>query len=1044
MAVFQEASAPPGAAPAQKKSKKRNAFEGLGLSTPTSLAAIKRLGFSQPTPIQRRAIPVLLRGRDCILMSRTGSGKTACFLLPLLDLLGEHSSVVGVRAVLIAPTRELVAQIHRVCSKLLHGSSLRVCCLLGGENYSKQFLALSRNPDVLLTTVGRGSQLIHDKVLSLSAARFLVLDEADRIFELGWKEQLSMLFAALPASKQVVLVSATLPGDLVSFARLGLRDPEFVRLEKECTLSDDLRMQFLFVRAAQKIPTLLFLLKQSIQKKEQVLVFASTRHQATFLQCFCERLAFPSAVIYGAMDQTERVQTLAAFKKGKISVLLVTDIAARGLDIPHLPSVINFDFPSSAKLFVHRVGRTARAGRSGTAFSLVTGDDLPYAVELMSFLGGRLVPPFSFSSGAADTRGQDESEDVDLPKPEDASMDTSSPSPASGNYVLAGPPALVDPFVEICESLLHTDDEVAAAHKTASSANAMYYKTRPSASRQSVERAKDLLARCGGAMVLSAFSHPCFSSAAGQAEAPVLSRVETGSETVETGQKTASPSANDAARMKGEVLFRLQNYRPTIGERGSVLSATVMRGMHSKKSEMLRYRNLLQELRESPLENVVTEKREEEEDSPPVSGYDADESDREDGLQRGSLVSVTSLNQAPGQDSETSVREEKPQRRRTQEGEAEEGAPSSSLLNGHASSLGERSQRASDSSVLSGLLARDMTSEGTPAKQRVSKRRLRRTAKEMGVSASSAAAKAQSLSLLQEDREKRDGDRLNGGGDEGETEGLKRKGGFYLDLQRDTCRDKTQETLLRLDEAAMDLIADEDDDMKRQRATEQQRWDPKKRKYIMMKVDSATGRAVKRKRGTDKQEEKTSSAHRYAQWCRETKRRIQRVGEEESPELAAAPKDKRGKGRGTDKNFISSSDSDGDGPGPSAGRFLAFTDKHKGIQEALQKGVKLTHKQKRIVKKLQANVMSSGPQRGGKGAAAATLPTVEQIAKKRRRDQQLRLRHDKKKAMEEARKGKEKWMKRQQAKAAQKGAKNRSFMIVKKSKSQKRSRPGRR
>ncbi|KFH15539.1 DEAD/DEAH box helicase domain-containing protein [Toxoplasma gondii MAS] len=1042
MAVFHEASAPPGASSAPKKSKKRNAFETLGLSTPTSLAAIKGLGFSQPTPIQRRAIPLLLKGKDCILMSRTGSGKTACFLLPLLDLLGEHSSVVGVRAVLIAPTRELVAQIHRVCSKLLHSSSLRVCCLLGGENYSKQFLALSRNPDVLLTTVGRGSQLIHDKVLSLSAARFLVLDEADRIFELGWKEQLSMLFAALPASKQVVLVSATLPGDLVNFARLGLRDPEFVRLEKECTLSDDLHMQFLFVRAAQKVPTLLFLLKQSIQKKEQVLVFASTRHQATFLQCFCERLAFPSAVIYGAMDQTERVQTLAAFKKGKISVLLVTDVAARGLDIPHLPSVINFDFPSSAKLFVHRVGRTARAGRSGTAFSLVTGDDLPYAVELMSFLGGRLVPPFSFSSEADDTR-QEEAEDVDLPKPEDASKDTVSP-PSSGNYVLAGPPALVDPFVEFCESLLHTDDEVAAAHKTASSANAMYYKTRPSASRQSVERAKGLLARCGGAMVLSAFAHPCFSSASGPSEATVLSRVERASDTGEPGPKAASPSADDAARMKGEVLFRLQNYRPTIGERGSVLSATVMRGMHSKKSEMLRYRNLLQELRESPLENALTEKREEEEDSPPVSGYDADESDREDGLKRSGRVSVTSLNQAPGQDSETSIREAKPQRRRTQESESEEDTQSSSLLNGQASSLGERSQCASASSVLSGLLPRDMTSEGTSAKQRVSKRRLRRTAKEMGVSASSAAAKAQSLSLLQEDREKRDGDRLNGGGDEGEAEGMKRKGGFYLDLQRGACRDKTQETLLRLDEAAMDLIADENDDMKRQRATEQQRWDPKKRKYIMMKVDSATGRAVKRKRGTDKQEEKTSSAHRYAQWCRETKRRIQRVGEEESPELAAAPKDKRGKGRGADKNFVSSSDSDGDGPGPSAGRFLAFTDKHKGIQEALQKGVKLTHKQKRIVKKLQANVMSSGPQRGGKRAAAATLPTVEQIAKKRRRDQQLRLRHDKKKAMEEARKGKEKWMKRQQAKAAQKGAKNRSFMIVKKSKSQKRSRPGRR
>ncbi|PFH31804.1 DEAD/DEAH box helicase domain-containing protein [Besnoitia besnoiti] len=1063
----------------KKKSKKGSAFEALGLSSSTSLAAIKNLGFSQPTPIQRRAIPLLLRQRDCILMSRTGSGKTACFLLPLLDLLGEHSSVVGIRAVLVAPTRELVAQIHRVSHKLLRNSSLRLCCLLGGENYAKQFLALSKNPDILLTTVGRGTQLIQDKILNLCTASYLVLDEADQIFELGWRDQLTLLFSALPANKQVVLVSATLPAALIDFAKLGLRDPEFVRLDKECTLSDDLRMDFLFVRAAQKIPTLLFLLKRTIQRREQVMVFASTRHQATFLQCFCERLGFPSAVIYGAMDQAERVQTLGAFKKGKISILLVTDVAARGLDIPFLPSVINFDFPSSAKLFVHRVGRTARAGRSGTAVSLVTAEDLPYAVELMSFLGGRLVPPCATAEAKSSDSDADASDERASLKREECASTGSSPSSlspgtasssaaaspsgsasaaaspsaaasAGGAYVLAGPPALVDPFVEFCENLLHSDEDVALAGKTAASANVMYYKTRPSASRQSVERAKHLLAQCGGAMLLSSFAHPAYASPFGTA-----AEAAGGGERALPQDAGAAAALASATKLQGEVLLSLQRYRPKVGERGSVLSANVMKGMHNKKTEMLRYRSLLSELRRSAGEEAeeapesdsdlpedeTGEDEEEGGSSAAASGYEADESDRggEEG-RRGRRVRVRGRDAgAAGSDQEDFDENEMDARG----GKTVPKKGGGGELSASAASPLRRKPAASSSTAIDSLL--EARSAGIPrmSKARVSKRRLRRAAKEMGVSCASAEAKALSLAQLHA-RETADG---GADGDDEEAEKIKKKGGFYLDLKKGECKEKIQETMLKLDEAAMDLVADENDDMKRQRSTEKQRWDPKKRKYIMMKIDSTTGRAVKRKRGTEKQEEKTSSAHRYAQWCRETKRRIQRVGEEEDPSLTSANGPRR-VGAAALRDDSSDSDTEGGssrgGAASASARLLAFTDKHKGIQEALQKGVKLTHKQQRIVKKLQAGVVTSSSHDGKAGAAGSVLPTVEQIAKKRRRDQQLRLRHDKKKAMEEARKGKEKWMKKQKTKAANKGARNRSIMIVKKGNKGKRSRPGRR
>ncbi|PHJ16016.1 dead deah box helicase domain-containing protein [Cystoisospora suis] len=301
--------------PSKKKKKgggsgAGSSFRVLGLSSYTSHAAVKKLGYTQPTPIQRRSIPILLKGRDCIIKSRTGSGKTCAYLLPLVDLLQSHSSIVGVRGLIIVPTRELVYQISSLVSRLFRDTSLRYASLIGGLNLEKQFQALSNNPDVIIATVGRITQLVQEKVLSLKAVQYLVLDEADRMFELGWgTDELRVIWNNISSSSsfssravsssssvnersqkdltggrdrggggeedffvlrgrcQAIIVSATLPSRLAEFSRLGLNNPELVQLDKELTLSQHLELRFLFVRTSQKIPCLLFLLSQHANKE---------------------------------------------------------------------------------------------------------------------------------------------------------------------------------------------------------------------------------------------------------------------------------------------------------------------------------------------------------------------------------------------------------------------------------------------------------------------------------------------------------------------------------------------------------------------------------------------------------------------------------------------------------------------------------------------------------------------------------------------------------------------------------------------------------
>ncbi|KAG5493938.1 hypothetical protein JKF63_01770 [Porcisia hertigi] len=377
---------------ADSKRKKGGGFQTLGLEKPL-LDAILKQGFTVPTPIQRKAIPPMLQGNDVVAMARTGSGKTAAFLIPMLHTLKAHAKMVGIRGLVLSPTRELSLQILHHGFALNKYLDLRFAALVGGDSMDQQFELLASNPDLVVATPGRLLHIMEEASLHLSAVRCLVLDEADRLFELGLQPQIGAIMQKIPDSCQRALFSATMPSVLAEFTSAGLHHPVVIRLDSEMKLSDQLKQSAFLVRNDEKVAALIVLLKRVLHVGEeasnnaQALIFVESKFHVELLQMVLTAYDISTSAVHGQMDQEARRLAVRSFSKRETILMVVTDVAARGLDLPLLDNVINFSFPFNPKLFVHRVGRVARAGRSGTAYSIMTFEDLPYYVDLMQFLG---------------------------------------------------------------------------------------------------------------------------------------------------------------------------------------------------------------------------------------------------------------------------------------------------------------------------------------------------------------------------------------------------------------------------------------------------------------------------------------------------------------------------------------------------------------------------------------------------------------------------------------------------------------------------------
>ena len=477
--------------------KKGGGFQAMGLNA-ALLKAIARKGYSVPTPIQRKTIPLVLDGQDVVGMARTGSGKTAAFVVPMLQKLKAHSARVGARALILSPSRELALQTLKVVKELGRGTDLRCILLVGGDSLEEQFASLASNPDVVIATPGRFLHLQVEMSLDLSSVRYVVFDEADRLFEMGFAAQLTEILHALPTSRQTLLFSATLPKSLVEFARAGLQEPSLVRLDAESKVSPDLESAFFTVKSAEKEGALLHILNDVIKvptgapkpaegrdvgKKRKrgadtpnpkdsptahsTIVFAATKHHVDYLTALLRRAGFAVSYAYGALDQVARRTQVQDFRSGVTNILIVTDVAARGIDIPVLANVINYDFPAQPKIFVHRVGRTARAGRRGWSYSILRDTDAPYLIDLQLFLGRKLV------------LGRDGSSAVDFAQ----------------DVVVGG--LVRDKLERSCESVtkfVDEDAELEALCRVAAKGEKLYVRTRSSASGESAKRAKEVVA----------------------------------------------------------------------------------------------------------------------------------------------------------------------------------------------------------------------------------------------------------------------------------------------------------------------------------------------------------------------------------------------------------------------------------------------------------------------------------------------------------------------------------------------------------------------
>jgi len=346
-------------------------FSQLGLA-PAQVRSCEALGYTNPTPIQTKTIPVIIGGHDLIGCAETGTGKTAAFLLPIIQKLTE-SQRPGVRALILAPTRELALQIEKNYGEINRTKGNRSVTVMGGANMNRQIAGLRARPSVVIATPGRLLDLMERRSINLSQVEVLVLDEADRMLDMGFLPAIKRVLAALPVKRQTLLFSATMSPEIEKLARSTMRQPQLVEVSRRGQAATTVEQTAYSVATESKTALLLDLLER--ERFERVLIFTRTRRGAERLSHILEARDHKVNRIHSDRSQPQREAALRGFRDGRTRVLVATDIAARGLDVDSVSHVINYDMPTAPEDYVHRIGRTGRAGNAGRAITIVTPID---------------------------------------------------------------------------------------------------------------------------------------------------------------------------------------------------------------------------------------------------------------------------------------------------------------------------------------------------------------------------------------------------------------------------------------------------------------------------------------------------------------------------------------------------------------------------------------------------------------------------------------------------------------------------------------------
>ena len=366
-------------------------FSKLGLSKPL-LTALEKKGFSDPTPIQKRSIPVILDGKDIVGLAKTGTGKTIAFSLPILEILCLNSrsgKFRPIRLLVLSPTRELAAQIESVISEFASVLNLKSLPIFGGVPFFKQVRALRRGSDILVCTPGRLEDHLSQKTIDLSRVTHLVIDEADQMLDIGFLPSIKRLIEHLPRERQTLLFSATMPQAVKDLSKNYLKAPAEVYIPSVSMTVDKIQQNVIFLLASEKLSVLKHLIQS--KPKKRILVFSRTKYGADKVAQSLKKNGLSLDVIHGNKSQLQRQKALTNFKSGYRFVLIATDIAARGIDVQNIELVVNYDLPDVPETYLHRIGRTARAGSIGQAISLCSGSDKKKLRAIERFVKTRII-----------------------------------------------------------------------------------------------------------------------------------------------------------------------------------------------------------------------------------------------------------------------------------------------------------------------------------------------------------------------------------------------------------------------------------------------------------------------------------------------------------------------------------------------------------------------------------------------------------------------------------------------------------------------------
>lgn len=370
-------------------------FESLPLS-PEMQQSLKAMGFSEATAIQAESLPFLLEGRDLIGQAQTGTGKTAAFAIPMVECL--DIDIKQPQVLVLCPTRELAIQVSEQFKSLTkHQPLIKTVCIYGGEPINRQFRALEKKPQVIVGTPGRLLDHIRRGSIQLKTVKAVVLDEADEMLDMGFRDDLEAILNTVPESRQTILFSATMSKPILEMTHKYQRNPQHIKIEKAPTEAINIEQLYVEVQRRKKIDTLMYLIQT--EQLKLALVFCNTKHQVDELVLRLKTQGYAAAGLHGGMSQPKRDRVMKGFRKGKVQFLIATDVAARGIDVQNIEAVFNYDIPQDIENYVHRIGRTGRAGSFGRAYTFIEYGQLFQLKRIRKALRGNLlkheVPAFA-------------------------------------------------------------------------------------------------------------------------------------------------------------------------------------------------------------------------------------------------------------------------------------------------------------------------------------------------------------------------------------------------------------------------------------------------------------------------------------------------------------------------------------------------------------------------------------------------------------------------------------------------------------------------